>query len=98
MNNWRVAGYIFLGFGSVLLISALGAFFSMISVISQAPYLAQALISAALVAIAPYLILGSLAYVIGSIGYYVGREKTATSISSNKSNETIIATLDEIET
>lgn len=97
MNNWRVIGYVFLGCGSVLLIYALFAFFGMLSVIPQTPYLAQALTSAALAAIAPYLILGTLAYVIGSVGYYAGQEKTATPISSNKSNVTISATLDKID-
>ena len=97
MNNWRVVGYIFLGCGSVLFISALGAFFSMISAISQTPYLAQAIISAALAAIAPYLVLATLACIIGGVGYYAGRENAATSISSNKSNVTISATLDKID-
>lgn len=97
MNNWRVVGYIFLVWGSVLLISALGAFISMISMISQTPYLDQALISAALAVIAPYLVLAAIAYVIGGVGYYAGRKNAATSISSNKSNVTISATLDEID-
>jgi hypothetical protein len=69
----------------------------MISEIYQTPYLAQAIISAALTAIAPYLILGTLAYVIGSVGYYAGREKTTTPIPSNKSKATISATLDKID-
>ncbi len=97
MNKWRVVGYVFFVWGSVLLISALGAFISMISMIAQTPYLDQALISAALAAIAPYLVLATLAYVIGGVGYYAGRENAATSISSNKSNVTISATLDKID-
>jgi hypothetical protein len=97
LNKWRVVGYIFLVWGSVLLISALGAFFSMISVIGQTPYLDQALISAALAVIAPYLVLAAIAYVIGGVGYYAGRKNVATPISSNKSNVTISATLDKID-
>jgi hypothetical protein len=97
LNKWRVVGYIFLVWGSVLLISALGAFISMISVIGQTPYLDQALISAALAVIAPYLVLAAIAYVVGGVGYYAGRENAATPISSSKSNVTISATVDEID-
>ena len=97
MNKWRVVGHIFLVWGSVLLISALGAFISMISVITQTPYLDQALILTALSTIVPYLVLATLTYVIGGIGYYAGRENAATSTSSNKSNVTISATPDKID-
>ncbi len=97
MNKWRVVGHIFLVWGSVLLISALGAFISMISMITQTPYLDQALILTALSTIVPYLVLATLTYVIGGIGYYAGRENAATSTSSNKSNVTISATPDKID-
>lgn len=97
MNKWKVVGYIFLVWGSVLLISALGALISMISVIGQTPYFDQALISAALAVIAPYLVLAAIVYVIGGVGYYAGRENVATSMSSNKSNVMISATLDKID-
>jgi len=97
LNKWRVVGHIFLVWGSVLLISALGAFISMISVITQTPYLDQALILTALSTIVPYLVLATLTYVIGGIGYYAGRENAATSTSSNKSNVTISATPDKID-
>ncbi|MBK5133552.1 hypothetical protein JJE00_03890 [Candidatus Bathyarchaeota archaeon] len=89
MNNWRAFGYIFFGCGSVLFIFALGTFFRLISVISQTPYLSQELISTSLVVIAPYLFLGTLWYLIGGAGYYVGREKTVTLVSSKKLDETI---------
>jgi len=97
LNKWKVVGYIFLVWGSVLLISALGALISMISVIGQTPYFDQALISAALAVIAPYLVLAAIVYVIGGVGYYAGRENVATSMSSNKSNVMISATLDKID-
>jgi hypothetical protein len=97
LNKWRVVGHIFLVWGSVLLISALGAFISMISMITQTPYLDQALILTALSTIVPYLVLATLTYVIGGIGYYAGRENAATSTSSNKSNVTISATPDKID-
>jgi hypothetical protein len=97
LNKWRVVGHIFLVWGSVLLISALGAFISMISVIGQTPYFDQALILAALAVIAPYLGLAAIAYVISGVGYYAGRENAATPISSNKSNVTINATSDKID-
>ncbi|MCJ7712860.1 hypothetical protein MUO66_00150 [Candidatus Bathyarchaeota archaeon] len=89
MNNWRAFGYIFFGCGSVLFIFALGTFFSKIAVISQTPYISQEVISTSLIAIAPYLFLGTLWHVIGGLGYYAGREKIETVVSLNKPDETI---------
>jgi len=55
----------------------------------------QTLISTSLVAIVPYLILATIWYIIGSFGYYLGRKKMKC-ISSNKSDETVTLTHDEI--
>ena len=81
MNSWRAVGYIFLGWGSVFLVYALIVFFSMTSVFSAIPSLAQATI--ALAVSAPWLILASLTYVVGVVGYYAGRENAATSDEAN---------------
>jgi hypothetical protein len=97
LNKWRVVGHIFLVWGSVLLISALGAFIGMISVIDQTLYVDEALISAASAVIAPYLGFAAFAYVISGVGYYAGRENAATPISSNESNVTINAALDKTD-
>jgi len=58
-------------------------------VISQTTYISQELISTSLIAIAPYLFLGTLWHVIGGLGYYAGREKIETAVPSNKPNKTI---------
>jgi len=96
MNNWRAFSYIFFGCGSLLFIYALGTFFSKLSMIPQTPYFDQTLISTSLLAIVPYLILATIWYVIGSLGYYVDRKKIKH-ISPNKSHETVTSTLDEID-
>ena len=95
MNNWRAFSYIFFGCGSLLFIYALGTFFSKLSVIPQTPFFDQTLISTSLVAIVPYLILATIWYIIGSFGYYLGRKKMKC-MSSNKSDETVTLTHDEI--
>jgi hypothetical protein len=81
LNNWKAVGYIFLGWGSVFLIYALIVFFSMTSIFSAIPSLAQTTI--ALAASAPWLIIASLTYVVGVVGYYAGRENAATSDEAN---------------
>jgi predicted membrane channel-forming protein YqfA (hemolysin III family) len=81
LNNWRAAGYIFLGWGSVFLIYALIVFLSLTSIFSAIPSLAQATI--ALAANVPWLIIASLAYVNGVVCYYAGRENAATSVEAN---------------
>jgi hypothetical protein len=70
LNNWRVVGYIFLGWGSVFLSYALIVILSMM--FSGLPILNQAAL--ALAVNAHWLILASLAYVVGFVGYYAGRE------------------------
>jgi hypothetical protein len=97
LNNWRVVGYIFLGIGSVFLIYTLFAFVSIISIMSQNPYLTPASNSIALSAIAPYLILASISYVIGGVSYNMGRKNIATSIAPNKADVTTTSLLDKIE-
>lgn len=74
MNNWRIIGYIFLGWGSVFLGYAIIVILSML--FSGLPILNQA--SIAFVLNAPWLILSALMYVIGFVGYFAGRENVAT--------------------
>jgi len=76
LENWRIIGYIFLGWGSVLLIYALFVFLSMASLLSGVPFLNEAPI--ALAASARYFVLAALLYVVGVVGYYAGRENVAT--------------------
>jgi predicted membrane channel-forming protein YqfA (hemolysin III family) len=81
LNNWRAVGYISLGWGSIFLIYALIVFLSLTPMFSAIPSLAQATI--ALAANAPWLIIASLAYVVGVVCYYTGRENAATSVEAN---------------
>lgn len=93
MNTWKVIGYIFLGCGTIVLIYAALAFFGIISVTSQIPYIGQTLSSFALAAVTPYLILAAIMYVIGGVSYYAGREYETTPL--RYSNEAEI-TADDI--
>jgi hypothetical protein len=72
LNNWRAVGYIFLGWGSVFLVLALTVFLSSVSLLSGVPFLNSTPI--ALVASATWLIIASLAYVVGFVCYFAGRE------------------------
>lgn len=74
MNNWRVIGYISLGFGSVFLILALLVFFGVLSVFSLTPLPDQFSISISLIASAPMLVITTLFYIVGIVGYYAGKE------------------------
>ena len=87
MENWRVIGYIFLGWGSVLLIYALFVFLSMASLLSGVPFLNEAPI--ALAASAPYFVLAALLYVVGVVGYYAGRENVATPTTLTKADKRV---------
>jgi len=81
LNNWQAIRYILLGWVSVFLIYALIVFLSLASIFSAIPSLAQATI--ALAANTPWLIITSLAYVVGVVCYYAGRENAATSVEAN---------------
>jgi len=81
LKKWRAVGYIFLGWGSVFLIYAFIVFLSLTSIFSAIPSLAQATIALAMNA--PWLIIASLVYVVGVIGYYARRENGATSVEAN---------------
>ena len=75
MNNWRAIGYIFLGFGTVFLVLALCVFLGLISIFSGFSFFGQASIPISLAASAPWLILASIMYVVGIVGYFAGKEK-----------------------
>jgi hypothetical protein len=87
LNIWRAVGYIFLGWGSVFLILALLIFFGIVSVFSAAPIFGQVSILISLAASAPWLVLASLLYVVGFVGYYAGRETVTTSSSLDETDE-----------
>jgi uncharacterized membrane protein len=70
LNNWKAVGYIFLGFGSVFLSYALIAFLALIS-LNPTPL---DITPAALAANTPWFILAALAYVVGIVGYFAGKE------------------------
>lgn len=98
MNTWKAISYIFLGIGTVLLIYAAIAFFSMMPITSQIPYVGQILGSVALAAVSPHLITVAIMYVIGGVSYYAGRENTATQlISSDEAGITAHDILDRLE-
>jgi len=88
LNNWKAVGYIFLGCGSVILIYALFSFFSMLATLHQIPYMSQIATPTALATAAPYLVLGSVTYVIGGVGLYMGRDNVTKSIISNSTKMT----------
>ena len=96
MNNWKAIGYICLGVGSVILIYALFSFFSVFTPLRQNPYLAQTATSTALATATPPLILGSIMYVIGGVGLYMGRDNVTKSIISNSTNVTKSDFLDRL--
>ena len=83
MNNWRVVGYIFLGWGSIFLVLGLLIFFGIVSLFSAAPIFGQVSILVSLAASAPMFVFASLLYVVGFVGYYAGRENAATSDEAN---------------
>lgn len=85
MDNWRAIGFIFLGWGSVLLVYALFVFFSMTSLVSGVPFLNRTPI--ALAASAPYLVFAALMYVVGVVGYYAKKERVATQTTVIKTNK-----------
>jgi hypothetical protein len=70
LNNWKAIGYIFLGFGSVFLGYALISFLALASLTSAFLNLAPI----ALAANTPWFILAALAYVVGFVGYFAGKE------------------------
>ena len=82
MNNWKAIGYIFLGFGSVFLSYALIAFFAITSCSTSFLNLAPV----ALAAQTPWFVLAALAYVVGVVGYFAGKENTPMSPSTNIAN------------
>ncbi|MFX1301082.1 MAG: hypothetical protein ACFFDE_09070 [Promethearchaeota archaeon] len=96
MNNWKAGGYIFLGCGSVIFIYALYAFFSMIAMLRQIPYMSQIATATALATVAPYLVLGSLMYIIGGVGLFMGRDNKAFSIASSRQKVTEEDLLDRV--
>jgi len=96
LNNWKAVGYIGLGCGSVILIYALYSFFSIFTPLRQNPYLAQIATTVALEKATPPLILGSLAYVFGSVGLFMGRDNKAFSIASHREKVTEEDLLDKV--
>jgi len=96
LNNWKAVGYICLGCGSVFLIYALFRFFSIWTPLRQNPYLAQIATTTALTIATPFLILGSLAYVVGGVGLFMGRDNKAFSIASNREKVTEEDLLDRV--
>jgi hypothetical protein len=70
LNNWKAIGYIFLGFGSVFLSYALIAFLGM-TLLSPVFF---SLAPIALAANTPWFIISALAYVVGFVGYFAGKE------------------------
>jgi hypothetical protein len=80
LNNWRAIGYIFLGFGSVLLTLGLCVFFGLVHIFSEVLVINQAILSIPLAASAPWLVLSALMYVVGIVGYFAGKETSYTPI------------------
>ena len=80
MNNWKAVGYIFIGFGSVFLGYALISFLALTA-------LSSAFLNFAPVALAvnaPWFVIAALAYVVGFVGYFAGKEDIVTSIAANE--------------
>lgn len=96
MNIFKVAGYICLGCGSVILIFALFSFFSVLVTLRQIPALAQIATTTALAGATPLLIIGSLAYVFGGVWLLVGRDNKAFSIAFNREKVTEEDLLDRV--
>jgi hypothetical protein len=87
LNNWRAIGYIFLGFGTVFLTLALLVFFGVLSIFSLTPLPDQFSISISLIASAPLLVLTTLLYIVGVVGYYAGRENTTIKSALDEAEE-----------
>ena len=97
MNNWTVVSYIFLGFGSVLLVLAAFIFSNIYLPYSANPLLAPVAGSVALSASAPWIVLTACAYVVGGVGYYAGQDYVEESSDSEEASERASPLLDRID-